>query len=502
LRKKRRQEEGPQLLKALLSSASMTVDRVEEKMVAELDSLSQILHLDRPTLEALLVHSGWSHDRLLRQYLQNSTSVMREVGLGGGDSAEAPPPGSQVTCPACIKKKDVGEAMWLWCNHACCKPCWKRHLATALEAGRALSTTCPVENCSARATRTFFSAVFGEDNDQSRKYNAAVVESYITSNSQLTRCRNPATCDQILSRGEGVNSGTCRKCRWCSCFLCDYKEGHPPATCEDISQWIKGGGYHDEMDQEARLRQLKQLTRKQCPACQAHTEKNDGSLCQTCKCGMKFCWKCVRPWRPRHNDYSNCTFKIGANARQHKKFGDYNERVTNSIKSRDFALRLCEIMTGIGEAVPMKTLSFVNDACELLVQCHKMMVYAAIAEYYTPQDGTAYITFLVDDLDKNTTSLQAFLENVLLSGEDMATTLRSITERRLLRNYRLVSKIENTMNKFLIGYQHVYPYFHTPMSPYCHVPMSPNCAAIQAGRPDWGGSSQCPGQDESPAAGG
>jgi hypothetical protein len=217
---------------------------------------------------------------------------------------------------------------------------------------------------------------------------------------------------------------------------------------------------------------------------------------------MKFCWKCVRPWRPRHNDYSNCTFKIGANARQHKKFGDYNERVTNSIKSRDFALRLCEIMTGIGEAVPMKTLSFVNDACELLVQCHKMMVYAAIAEYYTPQDGTAYITFLVDDLDKNTTSLQAFLENVLLSGEDMATTLRSITERRLLRNYRLVSKIENTMNKFLIGYQHVYPYFHTPMSPYCHVPMSPNCAAIQAGRPDWGGSSQCPGQDESPAAGG
>ena len=29
-------------------------------------------------------------------------------------------------------------------------------------------------------------------------------------------------------------------------------------------------------------------------------------------------------------------------------------------------------MTGIGEAVPMKTLSFVNDGCELLVQCHKV----------------------------------------------------------------------------------------------------------------------------------
>ena len=31
---------------------------------------------------------------------------------------------------------------------------------------------------------------------------------------------------------------------------------------------------------------------------------------QTCKCGMKFCWKCVRPWKPRHSDYSNCSFKV------------------------------------------------------------------------------------------------------------------------------------------------------------------------------------------------
>ena len=56
------------------------------------------------------------------------------------------------------------------------------------------------------------------------QYNSAVLDSYVSSNSQLTWCHNPAPCDQILLRGEGVNSGTCRKCRWCSCFLCDYKE--------------------------------------------------------------------------------------------------------------------------------------------------------------------------------------------------------------------------------------------------------------------------------------
>lgn len=38
-----------------------------------------------------------------------------------------------------------------------------------------------------------------------------------------------------------------------------------------------------------------------------------------------------------------------------------------------FAEKLCEMVRGIGESVPMKTLSFVSDACDLLVQCHKVM---------------------------------------------------------------------------------------------------------------------------------
>ena len=141
-KKKRRKEEGGQLLKALLSSPSMTADKVEEKMAAELDSLTQvsaplfcpppellftlapqILHEERPLLEALLVHSHWNHDKLLRQYLQNSTIIIKEAGLGGGDAAEPPSADSQVTCPACLKQKGVAESSWLWCNHVCCKVC-------------------------------------------------------------------------------------------------------------------------------------------------------------------------------------------------------------------------------------------------------------------------------------------------------------------------------------------------------------------------------------------
>ena len=50
----------------------------------------------------------------------------------------------------------------------------------------------------------------------------------------------------------------------------------------------------------------------------------------------------------------------------------FNPSPLSLVSLQDFAMRLCDIMTSIGEAVPMKTLSFVNDGCELLVQCHKV----------------------------------------------------------------------------------------------------------------------------------
>ena len=48
-------------------------------------------------------------------------------------------------------------------------------------------------------------------------------------------------------------------------------------------------------------------------------------------------------------------------------------------------------------------------ACEFPLTLPQMMIYACIAEYFTSLDGTAYLVFLVDDLDADTTSLQTFL---------------------------------------------------------------------------------------------
>lgn len=99
----------------------------------------------------------------------------------------------------------------------------------------------------------------------------------------------------------------------------------------------------------------------------------------------------------------------------------------------------------------------------------------------------AYLGFLCENLEGDTNALQAFLgksctisfflhvfnttfsppsflpsilfpacpENTLLSVPDVAYAIRTLPERKLLDGYRLVSKIENTRDKLLLGFHQV-----------------------------------------------
>lgn len=64
--------------------------------------------------------------------------------------------------------------------------------------------------------------------------------------------------------------------------------------------------------------------------------------------------------------------QISKAAKDHKKFADYNSRCIIHHKSKAFAERLCLLVKAIDERVPIKTLSFLGDACQLLVQSHKV----------------------------------------------------------------------------------------------------------------------------------
>lgn len=103
----------------------------------------------------------------------------------------------------------------------------------------------------------------------------------------------------------------------------------------------------------------------------------------------------------------------------------------------------------------MKALSFLSDACKLLVECHKMLSYACVAEYFSDPDSSVYLSFLSESLEVDTNALQALLENTLLSASDVAHAVLFIPDRLLLDGQRIVSRIENTREKLLLGFNQV-----------------------------------------------
>ena len=60
------------------------------------------------------------------------------------------------------------------------------------------------------------------------QYEKAMLRVYVECCSNLTWCTNPLGCDQILCTENMGSMGTCSKCRWSSCFSCNFPEvrGH------------------------------------------------------------------------------------------------------------------------------------------------------------------------------------------------------------------------------------------------------------------------------------
>lgn len=123
--------------------------------------------------------------------------------------------------------------------------------------------------------------------------------------------------------------------------------------------------------------------------------------------------------------------------------------------SQIFAQKLCLKLRNITEPVPMKSLSLFSDTCRLLVQCYKMLSYTCIAEHFSDPNSPTYLSVLSQNLEVLTNTLQAFLENTLLVGSDVARALVLITDHLLLNGCWLVSRIASIQEKLLLGFHQV-----------------------------------------------
>ncbi|MGH0152389.1 UNVERIFIED_CONTAM: hypothetical protein FKN15_049544 [Acipenser sinensis] len=441
---------------------TMTQDEVRQLMNQTVGQVAETLSISNDQAKHLLVHCKWNVDLLIQRYAEDSDSLLLASGMQG--KALQPPPSLVINCPVCLSQQpgehDVTPT--LSCMHYCCRSCWKEYLTTRIEQNLVLNCTCPISDCPAQPTTEFIASII-TDKEVIAKYENTLLRGYVECCSNLTWCTNQQGCDQILCK-EGIGSGgMCSKCCWSSCFSCNFPEAHYPASCSHMSQWMDDGGYYEGMSMEAQSKHLAKLISKRCPSCQAQIEKNEGCLHMTCaKCNHGFCWRCLKSWKPTHKDYYNCSAMVSKAARQEKKFQDYNERCTFQNQAKDFAINLENKVSAINEALQMKSLTFVIDACKILAHSRKVLAYSCVYSYYNQDtEKMDIMEQQTETLELQTNALQILLEETLLQCTDLALCIRLLkpehlnTGLELIRRIqeRLVAILQHSTQDFRVGYQ-------------------------------------------------
>uniref|UniRef100_A0A8C1T6Q6 Uncharacterized protein n=1 Tax=Cyprinus carpio TaxID=7962 RepID=A0A8C1T6Q6_CYPCA len=403
---------------------TMTQEEVKQLMQRTVQQVAGTLSLDLDRAEHLLIHCKWNVDLLIQRYTDDPDALVLAAGLKIRNPQPAPGPVAQ--CPVCLSQsKESDPPPMLSCMHYCCRSCWQEYLTARIEQNLVMSCHCPITDCRAQPTSKFFHNIL-TDKDTIAKYDSALLRGFVECCSNLTWCTNPQGCDQVLCKENIGSMGTCSKCCWSSCFSCNFPEG---------------------MSMEAQSKHLAKLISKRCPSCQAQIEKNEGCLHMTCaKCNHGFCWRCLKPWKPTHKDYYNCSAMVSKAARQEKKFQDYNERCTFHNQAKDFAINLENKVFSINEALQMKSLTFVIDACKILAQARKVLAYSCVYSYYNQDtEKMDVMEQQTEALDLHTNALQILLEETLLQCTDLASCVRLLKTEHLNTGLELIRRIQERL---------------------------------------------------------
>ncbi|XP_068457956.1 cullin-9 isoform X2 [Clinocottus analis] len=439
---------------------TMTQEEVRQLMQRTVQQVSGTLSLDLDRAEHLLVHCRWNVDLLVQRYTDDPDDLVVAAGL----KSRNPQPSPASSCPVCLgpRPPPAEPLPSLSCMHYCCRSCWQEYLTLRIEQNLVMSCNCPITDCRAQPTSRFFLSIL-TDPDTVAKYQSALLRGFVESCSNLTWCTNPLGCDRILCKENTGSTGTCSCCSWSACFSCNFPEAHYPASCSHMSQWMDDGGFYEGMNMEAQSKHLAKLISKRCPSCQAQIEKNEGCLHMTCaKCNHGFCWRCLKPWKPTHKDYYNCSAMVSKAARQEKKFQDYNDRCTFHHQAKDFAIHLESKVSSIHEALPMKSLTFVIDGCKVLAQARKVLAYSCVYSYYNQEtEKMDVMEQQTEALDLHTNALQILLEETLLQCTDLASCVRLLkpehlnTGLELIRRIqeRLLAILQHSTQDFRVGFQ-------------------------------------------------
>lgn len=225
------------------------------------------------------------------------------------------------------------------CGHGCCESCMKEYMRNAMDGG-ALDpiVTCFARGCSESISfRDFERFASGPSLAKYQERLCLTVLRMMEDFSWCTKCESggllpsskstssgaalSSTSTTPLSAATASSSSSnapsasfsaytstcvdvhCDSCKHSYCGLC-REDAHPGLTCAQKHETVMlSDHYHTEKLSSKAIQQ----TCKQCPNCEARTQRDGGCSHMVCKsCSFAWCWLCGGPYKGRYTFNSKC----------------------------------------------------------------------------------------------------------------------------------------------------------------------------------------------------
>ena len=207
-------------------------------------------------------------------------------------------------------EKPIHETYAMVCNHYCCSECWTNKLTTSVNTGglNCLVDLCPDKDCYLVLSEALIQK-FCDESTKS-KYHDIQINSFITANRFINRCRN-GNCDKLVyyEKDNVKRTITCSSCATSFCWGCTGNP-HTPVSCSKVRSYeaAKQSFVKDKnIDEDNWMA----MNVKPCPKCHCSIYKYSGCYQMNCRkdeggCGFTFCWMCLVDWSLHTPDHFSC----------------------------------------------------------------------------------------------------------------------------------------------------------------------------------------------------
>ncbi|UJR12418.1 hypothetical protein I4U23_016594 [Adineta vaga] len=188
-----------------------------------------------------------------------------------------------VECPICCS---VADYYLQGCGHAFCIDCLKQSLSQKFDttlSNETLEVKC-LECDSAFLLRDIKTIL---DSINMPKLARASFHAYLKTDNDIVQCMG-IDCSQVYRKSKHPQSYFCDGCRKIYCTQCEV-EYHAGVTCQQYQTLLKW-----KQEEGTTIHNIGGLDLKPCPSCKQVIDRYAGCNAVKCKCGISFCWLCLK----------------------------------------------------------------------------------------------------------------------------------------------------------------------------------------------------------------